>query len=61
MFKTGRFEDKNEIVECSNELSRYHKLDFWGYRNITADAVKCVKFHGLISDLKRNLNPSTYR
>ncbi|XP_076680037.1 O-fucosyltransferase 2 [Andrena cerasifolii] len=68
MFKTGKFEDKNEIVECSKKLSRYHKLGsesysgyFWGYRNVTADAVKCVKFHGLISDLKRNLKPSTYR
>ncbi|XP_076234354.1 O-fucosyltransferase 2 isoform X2 [Calliopsis andreniformis] len=68
MFKTGKFEDKNEIVECNRELWPYRKLEsnkysgyFWGYHNITSVALKCVKFHGLTSDLIRNLEPTVYR
>ncbi|XP_076627644.1 O-fucosyltransferase 2 [Colletes latitarsis] len=68
MFKTGKFEDKNEIVECTDESLRYSKLEpekhkgyFWGYRNVTSKAVKCIKFHGMISDLQRNLQPEIYR
>lgn len=67
MYKTGLFEDKNEEVACTEPL-RYYKLQdqvyigqFWGYRNITALDVKCLKFHGMASDLYQNLKPTQYR
>ncbi|XP_050489375.1 GDP-fucose protein O-fucosyltransferase 2 isoform X3 [Bombus huntii] len=34
---------------------------FWGYHNITSKVVKCIKFHGMTSDLKQNLKPNVYR
>ncbi|XP_053988042.1 GDP-fucose protein O-fucosyltransferase 2 isoform X1 [Hylaeus volcanicus] len=68
MFKTGEFKDKNEVVECEDETLWYSKLKstkykgyFWGYDNVTSEAVKCVVFHGMISDLQRNLKPTIYR
>nr|XP_031829552.1 GDP-fucose protein O-fucosyltransferase 2 isoform X2 [Nomia melanderi] len=68
MFKTGKFEDKNEIVECTAESLQYNKVEsvrhgrsFWGYHNISFETVKCIKFHGMISDLKKNLKPNIYR
>ncbi|XP_014471925.1 PREDICTED: GDP-fucose protein O-fucosyltransferase 2 isoform X2 [Dinoponera quadriceps] len=68
MFETGKFEDKNEETDCSRDSLPYHKLDhqtydgpFWGYRNITAKKVKCLKFHGVASDLYQNLRPTQYR
>ncbi|XP_017884644.1 GDP-fucose protein O-fucosyltransferase 2 [Ceratina calcarata] len=67
MFRTGKFEDKNEITKCTKEL-QYHKVEanryggyFWGYRNVTSRMVKCLKFHGFISSLKQNLKPNVYR
>ncbi|XP_029043432.2 GDP-fucose protein O-fucosyltransferase 2 [Osmia bicornis bicornis] len=68
MFKTGKFKDKNEIVECTDESLWYHKLIsneyngyFWGYNNITSRAVECIKFHGMVSNLKQNIKPNIYR
>lgn len=68
MFKTGKFEDKNEIIECRDKSLWYHKVApneydgyFWGYHNITSKFVKCIKFHGTMSNLKINLKPSVYR
>lgn len=67
MFRTGKFEDKNEITECTNEL-QYRKVEdrkyvgnYWGYRNVTCRMVKCLKFHGFVSSLKKNLKPNVYR
>lgn len=66
MFKTGKFEDKNEVVDCTYERLRYHKLGqtytgpFWDYHNITVKDVKCLKFHGVVSDLYQNLKPIQY-
>ncbi|XP_011149971.1 GDP-fucose protein O-fucosyltransferase 2 isoform X2 [Harpegnathos saltator] len=34
---------------------------FWGYHNITAKEVKCLKFHGVASALYQNLWPLQYR
>lgn len=68
MFKTGKFEDKNEEVDCIYDSLPYYKLDhqiyegsFWGYHNITAKEVKCLKFHGAASALYQNLRPMQYR
>jgi len=68
MFRTGRFEDKNEVVDCNYDSLRYYKLKqhlytgpFWGYHNITAQDVKCITFHGMASDLYQNLKPTQYR
>ncbi|KYM92137.1 GDP-fucose protein O-fucosyltransferase 2, partial [Atta colombica] len=68
MFKTGKFEDKNELIECDHDSLRYHKLKqhmytgpFWGYSNVTARDVKCLKFHGMARDLSQNLKPTRYR
>jgi len=68
MFKTGKFEDKNELVDCDHGSLRYHQLEqhlytgpFWGYSNITARDVKCLKFHGMARDLSQNLKPTRYR
>lgn len=68
MFRTGRFEDKNEVVDCNHDSLSYYKLGqhlytgpFWGYRNITAQDVKCIIFHGMASDLYQNLKPTQYR
>ncbi|XP_071870006.1 O-fucosyltransferase 2 [Bombus fervidus] len=68
MFKTGKFEDKNEIIECNDKSLQFHKVKsekyigyFWGYHNITSKVVKCIKFHGMMSDLKQNLKPNVYR
>jgi len=68
MFKIGKFEDKNEIVKCTPDIQQYYKLDkhthaglFWGYHNITAQDVKCVKFNGVASDLHQNLMPTRYK
>ncbi|KZC11772.1 GDP-fucose protein O-fucosyltransferase 2 [Dufourea novaeangliae] len=68
MFRTGKFEDKNEVIECTDESLTYNKPEsnrynryFWGYSNVTFGNVKCVKFHGMISDLRRNLMPTVYR
>ncbi|EZA49132.1 hypothetical protein DMN91_005200 [Ooceraea biroi] len=68
MFKTGKFEDKNEVVDCARDSLRYYKLEqhsyagpFWDYRNVTARDVKCLKFHGTASDLYRNLMPTRYK
>ncbi|KAL0102567.1 hypothetical protein PUN28_018099 [Cardiocondyla obscurior] len=68
MFKTGKFEDKNELIDCNINSLRYHKLEnhlyagsFWGYYNITARDVKCLKFHGMAYDLAQNLMPKRYR
>ncbi|KAL6262215.1 hypothetical protein P5V15_007311 [Pogonomyrmex californicus] len=68
MFKTGKFEDKNELVDCDHDSLRYHKLGqhlysgpFWGYYNITVRDVKCLKFHGMAYDLSQNLMPTQYR
>nr|XP_033336378.1 GDP-fucose protein O-fucosyltransferase 2 [Megalopta genalis] len=68
MFQTGKFEDKNEIVECTDEALQYNKPEsvkygryFWGYNNVTSETIKCVKFHGMMSDLKQNLQPSIYK
>lgn len=67
MFKTGKFEDKNKVALCVNNLS-YHKLHngkykgyFWGYNNITAKAIKCVTFHGMMSGIEQNLKPFIQR
>ncbi|XP_074107565.1 O-fucosyltransferase 2 isoform X2 [Cotesia typhae] len=56
MFETGDFKDKNEIVEC-NKVILNRRL-FWGYNNITANEIICIKFHGTASELVVNLNPS---
>ncbi|XP_012226759.1 GDP-fucose protein O-fucosyltransferase 2 [Linepithema humile] len=68
MFRTGRFEDKNEVVDCNHDSLRYYKLEqhlytgpFWGYHNITTQDVKCITFHGMASDLYQNLKPTQYR
>lgn len=68
MFKTGIFEDKNKIIKCNDKSLQFHKMKsekyvghFWGYNNITSKAVKCVIFHGMISNLKQNLKPNIYR
>ncbi|KAG5311928.1 OFUT2 fucosyltransferase, partial [Pseudoatta argentina] len=68
MFKTGKFENKNELIDCDHNSLRYHKLKqymytgpFWGYSNITARDVKCLKFHGIAQDLSQNLMPTRYR
>lgn len=68
MFKTGRFEDKNELTICRNESLRYEKVGveryagyFWGYHNVTAQRVDCIVFHGSASALKINLRPFDYR
>lgn len=67
MFRTGKFEDKNEEKECSLTHSHYGKLRkenngyFWGYSNITFRQAKCILFHGRMSNLAINLNSSTYR
>lgn len=68
MFKTGIFKDKNEIIKCNDKSLQFHKIKskkyvgyFWGYNNITSKAVKCVTFHGMISNLKQNLKPNIYR
>ncbi|XP_032671936.1 GDP-fucose protein O-fucosyltransferase 2 isoform X2 [Odontomachus brunneus] len=68
MFKTGKFEDKNEETDCIRDFLPYHKLDhqtyagpFWGYHNITAKEVKCLKFHGVASALYQNLRPTQYK
>ncbi|XP_012533688.3 GDP-fucose protein O-fucosyltransferase 2 [Monomorium pharaonis] len=68
MFKTGKFEDKNELVNCDRDSVRYHESEqhlytgpFWGYSNVTARDVKCLKFHGMARDLFQNLMPTRYR
>lgn len=68
MFKTGKFKNKNELMDCDRSSLRYHELErhlytgsFWGYRNITARDVKCLKFHGMTHDLSQNLAPTRYR
>ncbi|XP_076647609.1 O-fucosyltransferase 2 [Halictus rubicundus] len=68
MFKTGKFEDKNELVECTGASLQYNKPGsvrygryFWGYHNVTSETIKCIKFHGMMSGLKHNLQPSIYR
>lgn len=68
MFKTGKFEDKNEEIDCTRDSLPYRKLDhqtydgpFWGYYNITAKEVKCLKFHGVASALYQNLRPTQYK
>lgn len=68
MFKTGRFEDKNEMSECTGDSLKYYKLKqhtyigpFWGYHNITTQNVKCLKFHGTTSYLYQNLKPTQYK
>ncbi|XP_071570352.1 GDP-fucose protein O-fucosyltransferase 2 isoform X3 [Temnothorax nylanderi] len=68
MFKTGKFEDKNELVDCDRGSLRYHELEqhlytgpFWGYHNVTVRDVKCLKFHGMAHDLSQNLMPTQYR
>ncbi|OAD55705.1 GDP-fucose protein O-fucosyltransferase 2 [Eufriesea mexicana] len=68
MFKTGIFEDKNEVTECTDKSLQFYKVEsekyvgnFWGYHNITSKIVKCIKFHGMMSGLKQNLKPNVYR
>ncbi|XP_029169844.1 GDP-fucose protein O-fucosyltransferase 2 isoform X2 [Nylanderia fulva] len=68
MFKTGKFEDKNEVSECTGDSLKYYKLKhhtytgpFWGYHNITTQNVKCLKFHGTASYLYQNLKPTQYK
>lgn len=68
MFKTGIFEDKNEVTECIDKSLQFYKVDsekyvgtFWGYHNITSKIVRCIKFHGMMSGLKQNLKPNVYR
>lgn len=67
MFKTGIFEDKNEETDCSSKLVRYRKSKeeysgyFWNYSNVTSRQMKCILFHGTMSNLEANLYPSFYR
>lgn len=68
MFETGRFEDKNEVTKCSYDSLPYRKQKqndsyaglFWGY-DITARDLKCLKFHGTVSNLRQNLKPTRYK
>ncbi|XP_051175782.1 GDP-fucose protein O-fucosyltransferase 2 [Leptopilina boulardi] len=68
MFKTGKFEEKNKIINCQKGRVQYEQIgeneffgNFWGYDNITARQLKCVIFHGTASNLKENLQPQLYR
>lgn len=68
MFKSGIFEDKNVIVNCSSIIIPYKRTNenyfvgnFWGYSNISAKDVKCNTFHGTTLNLKKNLKPNKYR
>ncbi|XP_029663960.1 GDP-fucose protein O-fucosyltransferase 2 isoform X1 [Formica exsecta] len=68
MFKTGKFEDKNEVTDCILDSLQFYKSKqhvytspFWGYRNITTQNVKCLKFHGTASYLYQNLKPIQYK
>lgn len=68
MFKTGKFEDKNELVDCDRDSLRYRELEhslyigpFWGYANVTVRDVRCLKFHGMAHDLSQNLMPTQHR
>lgn len=56
MFRSGNFEDKNQLVDCDTEYpNRY-----WGYSNVTAGEIKCLIFHGTASGLEQNLYPEIY-
>ncbi|KAJ8686397.1 hypothetical protein QAD02_022191 [Eretmocerus hayati] len=68
MFKTGHFQDKNLVEDCSINSIPYNKKSngkvfgyFWGYKNISAREVRCITFHGTTYDLKKNLQPQIYR
>ncbi|XP_046838618.1 GDP-fucose protein O-fucosyltransferase 2 isoform X1 [Vespa crabro] len=67
MFKTGIFEDKNEEKDCPSKLVRYKKSKeeysgyFWNYSNITSRQMKCILFHGTMSNLETNLYPFFHR
>lgn len=68
MFKTGKFKDKNEVMNCTHDSLQFYKSKkhiyispFWGYHNITTRNVKCLKFHGTASYLYQNLKPIQYR
>ncbi|XP_020709832.2 GDP-fucose protein O-fucosyltransferase 2 isoform X2 [Athalia rosae] len=68
MFRTGKFEDKNQLIDCNLNQTPYFPTSsnsytgrFWGHSsNITAADVKCLIFHGTMSDLKQNLYPDIY-
>lgn len=51
MFETGNFEDKMEVAECNNDYT----VNFFDYNNITFNNIKCLSFHGHISDLQHIL------
>ncbi|KAK0079508.1 hypothetical protein PV325_001172 [Microctonus aethiopoides] len=69
MFETGDFNDKNEISNCSEtQIIKYTKSGtnqftklFWGYQNISTKDVKCITYHGSMSNLIQNLKPEQYR
>ena len=68
MFKTGKFKEKNVITKCSKTGIPYKKIGderivgyFWGFNNVTSRKLDCVVFHGTTFDLKKNLNPESYK
>lgn len=66
MFETGNFETKNEIIDYKDSSEIFETLHekqrfFWRYSNITSDNIKRIIFHGVMSDLKQNLKPATYK
>ncbi|XP_018322951.1 GDP-fucose protein O-fucosyltransferase 2 isoform X2 [Agrilus planipennis] len=57
MFKTNNFEDRMLIEPCQNVI----QTSFFYYENITSTNIKCLSFHGKVSDLSKLLRDSTYR
>ncbi|XP_012289250.1 GDP-fucose protein O-fucosyltransferase 2 isoform X2 [Orussus abietinus] len=58
MFKTGKFEDKNEVVKCLSDSQQ--RIVTWGYSNISMKEVSCLTFHATVSGLRKNLQPKIY-
>lgn len=55
MFKTGNFEDKMAVEECTeNDF-----VNFYEYDNLTSNNIRCLSFHGHASQLISILEKST--
>lgn len=57
MFETGNFEDRFEETRCGDDIN----VKFYNYVNLTSDNIKCLSFHGYMSQLTKILNKSKAR
>lgn len=57
MFESGNFEERMEISNCNKKM----RTNFFHYDNITFENLKCLSFHGHVSQLEQILENTTSR